>query len=130
MNDSCPKNTMELDQLQELISDGAPATLERGVDAGLKILSGIKSAFENAKNVPEIAQWIEASDKLRSQVAYERTVVGVVGSTGVGKSSVINAVLDEECLVPTNWYVTSRPLLSPKTTSPFQESLSPRPNQE
>ena len=29
-------------------------------------------------------------------------VLGVVGNTGAGKSSVINAMLDEERLVPTN----------------------------
>lgn len=33
------------------------------------------------------------------------TVIGVVGNTGAGKSSVINAMLDEERLVPTNWLV-------------------------
>ena len=62
----------------------------------------IKSSFDNAKSVPEIAHWIDSLDKLRSGAATQRTVVGVVGSTGAGKSSVINAVLDEECLVPTN----------------------------
>lgn len=34
------------------------------------------------------------------------TIIGVVGNTGAGKSSVINAMLDEERLVPTNWYVS------------------------
>jgi ABC-type glutathione transport system ATPase component len=32
----------------------------------------------------------------------EPTIIGVVGNTGAGKSSVINAMLDEERLVPTN----------------------------
>ncbi|KAK4043526.1 hypothetical protein C8A01DRAFT_43650 [Parachaetomium inaequale] len=48
--------------------------------------------------LPEAAQ----VDRLRSRATPQRTVVGVVGSTGAGKSSTINAVLDEEGLVPTN----------------------------
>jgi hypothetical protein len=88
--------------LQELSSDTCLGKLEAGVEAGLHILSEIRLAFGNANSVPEIAHWIESSKKLQSQAASQRTVVGVVGSTGAGKSSVINAVLDEECLVPTN----------------------------
>ncbi|SPQ22881.1 33a1c8c7-d86f-4eb1-815a-97caacca19ac [Thermothielavioides terrestris] len=98
-----PSGSMKLSQLQELISDTSSARLESGVQAGLQILSDIEAALAEAKTVPEIAQWIKTSNELRSQTAYRRTVVGVVGSTGAGKSSVINAVLDEEGLLPTNF---------------------------
>ncbi|KAK4106277.1 hypothetical protein N658DRAFT_482183 [Parathielavia hyrcaniae] len=88
--------------LQELSSDDFLEKLEAGVEAGLRILGEVKNAFANASSVPKIAKWIKSSTKLQSQAGSQRTVVGVVGSTGAGKSSVINATLDEECLVLTN----------------------------
>jgi ribosome biogenesis GTPase A len=103
MDASAPAGGMKLGSLQARFSDCPLAKLEGGTEVGLRILDEIKAAFENAKSMPEIAGWINSIDELQSQTAYQRSVVGVVGSTGAGKSSVINAVLDEECLVPTNW---------------------------
>jgi len=94
--------SMELGQLRELITDGCPAKLEAGVEVGLQILTDTNEAFADAKTLPELAEWIKLGNDLRAQAFGNRVVVGVVGSTGAGKSSVINAVLDEECLVPTN----------------------------
>ncbi|KAK3295670.1 Dynamin family-domain-containing protein [Chaetomium fimeti] len=102
MDDSDLNSFMKLSQLQELISGESPSELEGGIQTGFRILSSIKKAFALAKTVPEIAEWVKSCDKLQAQAAPQPSVVGVVGSTGAGKSSVINAVLDEECLVPTN----------------------------
>ncbi|KAK0621529.1 Dynamin family-domain-containing protein [Bombardia bombarda] len=93
---------MKLDWLQKLASETSPSKLESGTEAGLQILENIKSALVDAKDVAEIARYLKTIHDIQSQASTQRTVVGVVGSTGAGKSSVINAVLDEECIVPTN----------------------------
>ncbi|EHL03633.1 putative GTPase SLIP-GC [Glarea lozoyensis 74030] len=46
--------------------------------------------------------WLEQLSNLRNTTVQTPTVIGVVGNTGAGKSSVINALLEEERLVPTN----------------------------
>ncbi|KAL9037208.1 MAG: hypothetical protein Q9214_005802, partial [Letrouitia sp. 1 TL-2023] len=44
----------------------------------------------------------EGLENLQKQAVKTKTIIGVVGNTGAGKSSVINAMLDQERLVPTN----------------------------
>lgn len=84
-----------------MASSNSLQELENGIKTGLEILKNIETIFNNAKTVAEMADWIKNAEALRSQADHQRTVVGVVGSTGAGKT-VINAVLDEECLVPTS----------------------------
>jgi hypothetical protein len=77
--------------------------LEAGVAKTFKVLDNLKSTFERYAGASETADaWIKTIDKLRTQADRKRTVVGVVGNTGAGKSTVINALLDEERIVPTN----------------------------
>lgn len=99
-----PADLVKFGALQRLISHNSPAQLESGVKAGIQILDDLYTVFQKVEAVAETTQWAKNIDRLRSEAPsrHERTVIGVVGTTGAGKSSIINAVLDEEYLLPTN----------------------------
>ncbi|KIW34327.1 uncharacterized protein PV07_01112 [Cladophialophora immunda] len=87
--------------ISDLFDGRTPEQLEKSVENGLELLKAIKGILGEHKG-QEVSRWIEAIDNVESQAVRSRTVIGVVGATGAGKSSVINAVLDEERLVPTS----------------------------
>jgi hypothetical protein len=88
--------------LQTLTTEKRPEILEEGVAKGLELLEALRVPLLAESGNKDAEQWLHQIDNLRKQATRTRTVVGVVGNTGAGKSSVINAMLDEERLVPTN----------------------------
>ncbi|KAK0668719.1 nuclear GTPase SLIP-GC [Cercophora samala] len=90
--------------LKRLINESAPERLEAGVAVGVKQLEILKAPLLEVLPVgtTQAPQWIKSIEELERLAKPTRTIVGVVGNTGAGKSSVISAVLDEERLLPTN----------------------------
>lgn len=88
--------------LAQLTNEEAPERLEAAVQAGLKVLSSLEVPLKEMPANEDTRAWLEQIGKVKEAAIKTRTVVGVVGNTGAGKSSVINAMLDEERLVPTN----------------------------
>lgn len=78
-------------------------TVGESVKIGLKILDRLHALLTMEGNDgEEAARWLTRFATLRKRLKEQRTVVGVLGNTGAGKSSLINALLDEESLIPTS----------------------------
>ncbi|KAL5390396.1 hypothetical protein DPSP01_001963 [Paraphaeosphaeria sporulosa] len=89
--------------IREVVKQETVELLEAGVARSMKILDTLQETFSEVADVsPDAQQWIDTIKKMKEQPDRSRTIIGVVGNTGAGKSSVINALLDEERLVPTN----------------------------
>ncbi|KAL8711916.1 MAG: hypothetical protein Q9225_007039 [Loekoesia sp. 1 TL-2023] len=90
-------------QLQTLLRSGNPDVLEAGVQEGMKLLDRLKGVMlDRMEDDLHAEQLLKQIESLMKQATKTKTIIGVVGNTGAGKSSVINSILDEERLVPTN----------------------------
>lgn len=95
-----PKVLQQL-SLQNLFTNSTPELLKAAVQQGVKLLKDLKEPLDRVA-VKDASQWLQAIEKVQSQAEQPKTIIGVVGNTRAGKSSIINAMLDEERLVPTN----------------------------
>ncbi|KAI1336959.1 hypothetical protein F5Y15DRAFT_426715 [Xylariaceae sp. FL0016] len=91
----------ETHYLEHLCTSTDASILETGVSVARYVMDQLENTIIKSSN-PEATSWRKAFQDIRDQATPTRTVVGVVGNTGAGKSSVINALLDEERLLPTN----------------------------
>lgn len=98
------KNDLSNDRnIKMIISRQDPNILEAAVDKAVMVLERLKKRVSPpAADSPDAQSWVHTIDQLILKAKRERTITGVVGNTGAGKSSVINAMLDKERLVPTN----------------------------
>ncbi|KAF2102156.1 hypothetical protein NA57DRAFT_35654, partial [Rhizodiscina lignyota] len=98
-----PPQNVHLQRLLDANDEFPVEVLESGVKQGAALLQEFGDSMSRKSHISrDAAQWLTQIENLRKQAVKGRTVIGVVGNTGAGKSSVINAMLDEERLVPTN----------------------------
>ncbi|KAF2744553.1 hypothetical protein M011DRAFT_479853 [Sporormia fimetaria CBS 119925] len=88
----------QFDNVRRLLDLQDPALFEAGVAQATRLLKDMDEIFAQYPNSEDAAAFKSTIEKSMQQTERRRTVVGVVGNTGAGKSSVINAMLDEERL--------------------------------
>ncbi|KAI0396243.1 hypothetical protein F5Y17DRAFT_420083 [Xylariaceae sp. FL0594] len=88
--------------LQTLCTQTTAEVLEVAVPVAKQFLSQLRTVLSDCPKDAAVESWIKAIDDLEENSQRPRTVIGVVGITGAGKNSLINALLDEERLLPTN----------------------------
>ena len=87
-------------QLQEAMADARVEVVESTVEIATVWLDRLKKPLlAEAERSKEASQWLQQIERLQATAKRTKTVIGVVGNTGAGKSSVINAMLDEERLL-------------------------------
>lgn len=91
-----PQEEMPNFQLQEFVADSDPNTLENCVSKGVEFLDDLKVPLRIENESNDCDQWLKQIEALQASAQRTRTIIGVVGNTGAGKSSVINALLEEE----------------------------------
>lgn len=80
--------------------------LETAVAKGIQTLNNLQAFLTNSKpeieNTSDVSDWLSEITKIKQYAAPPKVIIGIIGSTGAGKSSLINAIIDEENLLGTN----------------------------
>lgn len=82
-------------------------SLETKVKIAKTVITNVTNILKHAitqqrSSAGLVDHYLKHAEALNNPTRGVQTVVGIVGNTGAGKSSLLNAVLDEERLLPTN----------------------------
>ncbi|KAE8149624.1 hypothetical protein BDV25DRAFT_140603 [Aspergillus avenaceus] len=78
------------------------SSLEAAVKDGTFALEDLQKVLTKQAMQKGDMNWVNEIKKTLSFAQTEKVIIGVVGSTGAGKSSLINAIADEENILATN----------------------------
>lgn len=88
--------------LQRAMTSTSVENLELYTQVGINIVNDIIQRLDPAKHTRDVFHWMTSLGDLMHQAQTPEYILGVIGATGHGKSSLINALLGEAQLVPTN----------------------------
>ncbi|KAM7176040.1 nuclear GTPase SLIP-GC isoform 2-T2 [Macrochelys suwanniensis] len=105
---SAPKASSSHTNIMESELQKAWALSEGDVEFQLSqcqtVLDEISQTLCAVEGIDEVhmEEWREQIEKLQKDTKMPKTYIAVVGNTGAGKSSLLNALLDEEAVLPTS----------------------------
>lgn len=88
--------------LQKATASTSVEDLEHYASIGINAANDIIRCLNPAKHTRDAFHWMKSLEDLMQQSKRPQYLLGVIGATGHGKSSLINSLLGEAQLVPTN----------------------------
>jgi len=70
--------------------------LEEAMRSSIEIFDRIEPHLKAAPTETSASEWLKRIAAVRARYKTSQTLIGLLGSTGAGKSSLVNAVLGEE----------------------------------
>ncbi|XP_045194118.2 uncharacterized protein LOC123549787 [Mercenaria mercenaria] len=90
----------ERTQAQAVLED-----VNKHVNSCRDVINKMKSTFDSCKSLqgnPRVVAWRRELLDIEKRLQFPKTVIAVVGDTGAGKSSLMNAILDHRSVLPTS----------------------------